>query len=368
MFKKWSTQIVASVLAVVSGSANAALPSFGESITKQQKRGQVLVHNKPLARINGKVFSVMDVKKQLDRYLQAQHPEVFDDAAAVYQFYAQSWRSALQEMIDSELMLMEAEELSYKMDDDVIREEMIDKFGSNMNDRLEELGLTKEETEKLVRKELICRSMMWYRVWQKAWNAATPEATEKLYTQKYKNQPAQERWTFQTCTIRGKDDANAKKVAEQVRSILIKQETEEDSDEKLGSALSNAVKAVTASIPEGVSIKLSGDLQLTSLELSKEHLEILQGLKVKQISTPVKQKSRSDDQTVMRLFQLKGHEVKTPPPFEEVSEQLRHYIVNQESERLRAEYLAKLRKKFCCENLIVEKMHDANLPIFVHHP
>lgn len=361
MFKH-SFKVLLAVVALMGVQASAPLEAIGNVITKRPDiKSQIIVNNRLLAKVHGKVFSVLDVKKAMDNYLGKAYPEIFNEPEAVLQFYVRNWRPILQEMIDNELMLMEAEELSYKMDKIHVREEMESRFGSNLIEFGEKVNKTQSELEQLVSDDLICKSLMWYRVWQRAFNEVTPQIVHDHYTAHLQNSPSDEQWTYQMCTIRGKDADATAKIAEDVRALF------EKTDSSLGSSLADAVAAVTKLTPSGVSVKLSDDIVLTSQELSKENLSILESLKPMEISNPVNQKSRYDDQTVTRLFHLKDHTLKAPPAFDEVSDEIRDALVGKKSESIRQEYMNRLRKRFCCEDLVVEKMYGPETKLFVLH-
>lgn len=324
----------------------------------EEAMSHIIVHNRPLAKINGKVFSVIDVQKSMNRYLLKAYPDIFQDPQSVLQFYVHNWRPVLQEMIDNELMLMEAEELTYKMDASYIKEEMRERFGENANEISDNNDMSKEELEKIVGDDLICRSLLWYRVWQPAMNEVTPKVIHDHYVANVLNGPAQDSWKYQMCTIRGKDANQNEKIAKELKKVFKKADT------KLGGSLTDAVAAVSSLTPEGVSVKVSDDIVLTSQELSKENLSILQGLKPMEISKAVNQKSRYDDQTVTRIFQLKEHTVTAPPAFEDVSSQIKEALIGEKSEGIRQEYMTRLRKRFCCEDLVMEKMYGPETRLF----
>ncbi len=362
MFRNPSFKVIFSLAVLTLSQVSASPMSYGNNFLEHSgKKAQIIVNNRPLAKINGKVFSVMDVKKQMDIYLAKSYPQMMDDPESILQFYVQNWRPILQEMVDNELMLMEANELAYKVEKPFIREEMEQKFGANVNERLEELGLTPTEAEKLVEEDLICKSMMWYRVWQRSMNKITPQVVYDHYVKHIEASPSQDEWTYQMCTIRGKDSEATAQIAKDIRSIFSKTGT------TLGSSLTDAVAAVSKLLPSSVNIKLSDDIQLTSQQLSAENLSILESLKPTEISEPVSQKSRYDDQTVTRLFHLKNHTSKSPPSFEQVSNEIRDALVGKASESVRQEYLSKLRKRFCCEHLVIEKMYDQQTKLFILH-
>ena len=69
---------------------------------------KIAFHNRPLAKVNGKTFSLFDVIKKMDLALYSYDPNMNHETKL--QYYNQNWRSALNELVEDELFLAEAEE------------------------------------------------------------------------------------------------------------------------------------------------------------------------------------------------------------------------------------------------------------------
>ena len=76
----------------------------GGALFSYQREPELIVYNRVLARINGKTFSVVDVMKKMDLFLQRNYPHMVSSKAACYQFYSSQWKETLSQMINEELI------------------------------------------------------------------------------------------------------------------------------------------------------------------------------------------------------------------------------------------------------------------------
>ena len=67
--KKLFVTLAASLLAT---SGVCQMPGF---LSQQSETYEIVINNRHLVKINGKTFSVMDVKKKMDLFLHEHHPE-----------------------------------------------------------------------------------------------------------------------------------------------------------------------------------------------------------------------------------------------------------------------------------------------------
>lgn len=109
-----------------------AFPLNAEDFFEQREAADLLIHNRILATINGKTFSVMDVVKKMDVYLAQNFPEYLESTVQRFQFYSNNWRRILSQMIDNELILADAEKLKIKIPDAEVREKIYERFGPNV--------------------------------------------------------------------------------------------------------------------------------------------------------------------------------------------------------------------------------------------
>lgn len=315
----------------------------------------IIVHNRVLVKLNGKTISVMDVKKALDMYLYDHHPEVLNSTMQKYQFYNQNWKATLQELIENELILLEAEKLKIEIPAGDVREEMKLHFGPNVVKKLEDVGITYDEAKTLTQDEIIVKNLSWYRIWSRVLQLVTPETLKHSYEEYLVKNPAQDQWIYQTLTIRGLENEVAEEAAHVAYAVLNKSKDQD---------LASVMQTLNDSLPKTVTVNLSDEFRLQSNELSSEYRSILERLTPLSVSEPIKQKSRSDGATVFRVFRLKEHQIGTPPSFEQLSPKLRNELIQKCSVEQRKEYFNNLRKLFCCEDITVEKIVDPSFQPF----
>src|SRR5580704_3365582 len=70
---------------------------------------KIVVNNRILAKVNGKAISVLDIMKKMDMLFYRQYPQYANNAEARQQFYSMYWKTALQECIDKELIMADAQ-------------------------------------------------------------------------------------------------------------------------------------------------------------------------------------------------------------------------------------------------------------------
>jgi len=94
----------------LSGEVAFDHPTFLDSTSTLQNEPRLLINNRPLAKINGKVISLFDVIKKMDLFLFDYSPEYTPTVVERYQFYSSRWESTLEDMIADELVLIDAEQ------------------------------------------------------------------------------------------------------------------------------------------------------------------------------------------------------------------------------------------------------------------
>jgi hypothetical protein len=331
--------VLATSILLVDGFCQA--PNF----LPEGKEFEIVMNNKPLVKINGKTMSVMDVKKKMDLFLHEHHKEVIDNPVLIYQFYSQHWRETLQKMIDDELIKMEASTFKLNISDGDIRQEMEKRFGPNVTEKLDELGLTYDDAKKIVHDEIVVNNMTWYRVWAKTLQNVTPELVKSQYEPFLAKLPLKNDWSYKMVTIRG--DSETGEAAKKTYDLLLTSDIEEIKKEKRG---------FTGFLPQGVNMNISETITVSEKELSEEIKSVLLNLKTNTYSEPITQKSRIDGTTVHRIFYLVSHEKDDAPPFEELSQRIHDLLVQKYGDIQREEYFSKLRKRFLSEDLLVKNM------------
>ncbi len=111
------------------GAENAMTPmqNFMQQSAPQQEH-EIVIHNRPLARVNGKTISLMDVVERMDMIILSRHPEAFHDKPLLIQYYNSSWKANLEEMINNELILADAEDKEMEISEGDIRKKLEDDY------------------------------------------------------------------------------------------------------------------------------------------------------------------------------------------------------------------------------------------------
>jgi hypothetical protein len=315
------------------------IPNF---LPQTEETYEIIVTNRPLVKINGKTFSVLDVQKKMDLFLKEHHPETLSSNLVTYQFYAQNWRHSLQEMIDNELIKMEAEAYKIQISDGDIRQEMDKRFGPNVVKRLDELKLTFEDAKAMTHDEIVVRNMTWYKVWAKVLHDVTPELVKSERDAYISRLALKDEWTYKMATVRGADETG--EIATKAYEILVQAgQTSLDSNSK-------------EALPSNVILNVSDPITISSKDLAPEILTVLESLPTQTFSKPIAQKSRSDGSIVYRMFCVTDHKKDLSPRFEEISSKIHETLVQQYGNIQREEYFSKLRKRFFCEDLVVANL------------
>jgi len=291
---------------------------------------KIAVHNTILAKVNGTTISMIDVKKKMDMAFHQHFSHLAGSSSARYQFYEASWRHVLMEMIDHQLILADAEEKEAKLTDGEVREEMEQRFGPNIMFTLDKIGLTYEESWKMVREELLVRRMTWWFIHSKAMNQVTPQDIRQAFRLYSKENPAYQELAYRVISVKG--DA-AQEVAEKAYTLLVSRKV---SPELLIEALQEL----------DPSIQVSSEYRTNDKTLSEAHKAALVSLAPGEYSHPSLQKSRTDKQIVVRIFYLSERTDHAAPEFEAMSAQLRENLIQKAVAQESTAYLEKLRKHY----------------------
>jgi len=296
---------------------------------------EIVIQNRILVKINEKNISVLDVVKQIDLFLSRHYPQYLYSKAAKYQYYTSQWRPFLQQMIDTELMVLDAESCNVKISEGDVREEIQNRFGPNVMEQLELLGISYEEMKKIVHQEMLVQRIQWLRVTSKVLQRVTSEELKKSYQKYLLNNENKGSWKYQFLTIRSQNLAKSQEVGQMIFDLK----------EGVEGELSKALSRVKGGVEGLVSLSLSQEFQLEEGELSKEHKELLLQLNQGDWSLPVVQISRDGTETV-RIFHLKGHQQQTPRSFQAIAKELKQELLNEFFVEENQKYLNRLQLKF----------------------
>ncbi|MFZ0566190.1 MAG: hypothetical protein WAM28_08410 [Chlamydiales bacterium] len=288
---------------------------------QQELRDEIAINNRILIKIYGKPISVIDVVRKMDMLFYQQYPELIHSSMARYQYYSMNWRYILQTVMEDQLIMLDAEEKKVEVNDGEVREELERLFGPDVVFNLDKMGLTLPEAFVLVKTELTVQRMMAMMVRSKALAEVNPKEIRQVYEQYLKEHPPQDKWTYQTLTIRGN---NHQTVAEQAAQLLSDQQ----------------IPFTTAIAQLQGEYSLSEEYCRTEEELSTSHKAILQTLAVGTHSLPITQGSAS------RIFILKAFEKGKAPPFKELEEKMKQQLTQEAMIRNNQLYRDKLRKHY----------------------
>lgn len=340
LMKNWIPLFIASVSFAAPFS-----PNFSQG---EQK---IAVQNSILAKVNDRTISMIDVKKKMDLIFHQTYPHLSDSNAARFQFYEMSWKQALTDMIDQELILADATDKEIKITDGEIREMMEDRFGPSVMQTLDRIGLTYDETWKMVKNELIVQRMMWFFIQSRAMSSVTPQDIRQAYRLYLDQHPAYTDWTYRVISIRA--DKPNPELAEEIHQKLV----------ELGRSPDHIEETLKSWDNSDVSVSLSNEYKAKTPDLSDIHKASLTPLDPGSYSKPSLQLSRDHKKAVYRIFYLVQKTEHPAPLFEDLLPQLRNELTQHAIVKESENYLGKLRKLYGFENskALPEDLHPFSL-------
>jgi hypothetical protein len=322
----------------------------------QEPSKKVLVNNRVLAVVNGKVISVVDLMKKMDMMLYQYYPDYLEIPEARYQFYSSQWKELLSDVIDKELVIADAESKQFEISSGDVREELEEIFGPNVMINLDSAGLSMDEAWKLVKAEITIRRMMGYQVRQKILPQITPGVVKKAYQERVKALADQTEATWLSITIKCSNTAKAEKVAQAAYKLIV--------EEKIAHDKVEAVLVERSLFEEGVSLTVSQPFVQKSRELSPALQQLFASMEKGGYSKPQLQNSRSGQEPVVRIYHLQEMNQERPPSFQEVEPVLREEIAQELTEEGNRKYFSDLRQHFHVSKEQIEKDLPENFQPF----
>lgn len=314
----------------------------------------LFVHNRVVAKVNGKAISVMDIQKKMDLLFYRQFPQYASSLPARFQFYQTNWKHVLQELIDKELILADAKEAKMPISAGDVRQEMEGMFGPNIIHSLDQAGLTYDEALNLVQDDIIIRRMLFTRVNTKAIKSITPLSIRKAYEKFSQENIAPDVWNYHVISIRDKDVSRGAEAANLAHTLL---------NEGIPlKELSEKVKAVHPF--ENVSINVSEPYRHTEKEMSSAYKEILENLSSKTLSKPIPQQSRTDKSTVFRIFYLDRFEKGEVASLSDAENEIKNMLIEAAIAVETKSYIEKLRQHFHVEEGYLKEMISSDFQPF----
>jgi hypothetical protein len=236
-------------------------------------------------------------------------------------------------MIDTELMIADAEKLEIKISEADVREEILNRFGSNIMPALDQLGLSYEECRQMIHDEMIVQRMQWFRVHSKVLSNVNSQDVKDAYKQYCTEHPELEEWHYQVLSIRSPNKTASELLAAKAFDLL---KTKLDL-----SSISDQLKTPQ----EEATITVSSEMQANEKSVSSSHREVLKTLSENTFSPPIAQVSRVDNSVVYRIFHLKKHSRSTIPPFGKMAETLKEQLLQESAHKETVQYILKLRER-----------------------
>lgn len=332
---------VAHSLSITTGAQGLAESNlFGNRAAESSQH--IALNNRVLACPNNHPISVLDLMRKLDMIFLRQYPELVHSVAARCQFYQAVWRTVLDDLINHELILADAEERELKVSDGEIHQDLELTFGPDVVQTLDQLGLTYDEAREIVRKEIIVQRMQGHMVHARAYNTVNPAMVAAAYEEVASQAAGQDEWLYRVLSIRHPDQQKALTAAQAAQELINSAQPVDLQD--IAKQLEK--KRKTGEIDARTQIAVSALETRTLNSLASSYREIIETLQKGQVSEPVGQISRVDRCMAYRLFHLIDFIPKVPPHFREVEEELHNRLVHEISRQEREKYVGRLRQKY----------------------
>ncbi len=343
--------------------ALAAFATVGAIDTQEQKaeqflkkRGGIKLNHWVLAKPNGHPITTLDLAKRLEVVFYQNYPDYASSQQARLQFYSQAWRELLNDQIDNQLMLLDAEEKHVKVADGDVRQELEQMFGPNVVATIDELGLTYTEAVEMIREDLTVQQMRGAMIHARASMAITPERLQETYEKFATNFTPVDRCKYQMLTIRHGNEATAREAAAVANRLAGEGLTLEEIYDKMDNERREGKLAGT------LSIRVSELEERPVPSLATAYRDQLTEMTVGTTSGAIEQKSRSGD-AVFRLFHLASWTEDELPLFDDVVDQIYSALLQNEVGDKQEIYLGKLRHQYgITEEYLATMIPDAFTP------
>lgn len=320
-------------------------------------RRRITINNRVLASVNGKVISVVDVKKKMDMILYQNYPQYMDVPEAKYEFYTSHWKEVLNDLIDRELMIADSEEKGFPISSGDVREELEEIFGPDVMLNLDNAGLTLDEAWGIVKADIIIRRMLYYQVRMRITPQITPSEIRKAYDERIKSIGMQKECVWRCLTVKSNDTAAATAYAEKLKGLLADEQISLDT-------LQEELEKRGIADPQ-MQLLISQPFRQKQAELSSALQELLLTMQEGTYSKPQLQSTRSDPKPVVRVYYVQELKAEKIPSLQEMEPELREEITQELTTKKTAIYLDDLRRHFHLSKEQIEKELPVNFQPFV---
>lgn len=300
---------------------------------------KIFVNNRILSRVNGKPISTYDLMRKMDLAFYRQFPEYTSSNVARAQFYDMSWKYVLEDLIDKELILADAQESKIEVSGGDVRQEMEVSFGPNIIMNLDQAGISFEEAAKIMQEEIIIRRMIAGRVHAKAFRQVTPIKVKRAY-EEFIDDPANTRltqWVYRIVTIKERNLQKTEETAKAAHQFLME-----------GVALDQlpAILKERKCLGRKGQVNVSKSIRHNDKEISNDYRDILLHLDPGMYSQPFSHKSRSNQGVVYRILFIEDKVPGGVPSFKEMEVNLKNKLLDQAIDQETEVYLQKLRQHY----------------------
>lgn len=336
MVKKYAFLLLASLLSVASA---------------------IQVEPQVLARVGDKALTSMDVKRRMDFIFQHQYPQYAKNEMARLEFYKNSWKGVLQDMIQTEMILahvaLQEEKIKQKLisDGDVHRE-LHERFGPDVIASLANIGMTYDEGCAMLRREMQVGNMVYVSVQDKVKKRVRPGDIRERYERLASKMRNKKRWRYQVITINSDSPQHRAKITDLTQQILTREGLTALSSLNEKAQTAASIQLVSADEkPPAFKISVSSTIETGEDDITPERAAALTNLKKGQWSAPITHTQRKSKREVDQILVLHSTLESKPPAFDKEQEKLRMELSGEIYQEEMGKFIHMLEERFPVEIL-----------------
>jgi len=318
---------------------------------------KIVVNNRILARINGKSISTYDVMKKMDMNFYSLYPQYVSSVEARYQYYEFSWKAVLDDLINKELIIADAQENKVEVSNGDVRQEMEAMFGPNVIANLDKVDMDFDEAFKIVQGDILIRRMIGGRVNNKALRSVTPAKVRKAYDEYVQNEENARLsvWHYVVVSIKDRDLEKSEILAKKIYQMLMQ-----------GVPLDQLVQKAKENklIGRKTKITVSEEMHSNEKELAPSFRTVLNEMDPGMYSQPFPHRSRADRTTIYRIAFLKEKIPGGYPTYNELENKLKDQLLNETADRETDAYINRLRHHYHFKDAELDAMVPAGYQPF----
>jgi len=310
-----------------------------------------------LARVGDKALTSMDVKRRMDFIFQHQYPQYAKNEMARLEFYKNSWKGVLQDMIQTEMILahvtLQEEKVKQKLisDGDVHRE-LHERFGPDVIASLSNIGMTYEEGCTMLRREMQVGNMIYISVQDKVKKRVRPEDIRARYERISSEMRNKKRWRYQVITIDSDSADDRTKITDLTQKILQREGLTALASLNDKAQTAASIQLVTADEkPPAFKVTVSSTIETGEDDITPERAAALQALHKGEWSAPITHTQRKSGREVNQILVLHSTLESKPPAFEKEQENLRMELSNEIYQEEMGKFVHMLEERFPVELL-----------------